>query len=355
MKKKLPDMSAVSFVDEIISDAVKRRASDIHFEMTDDALNVRVRCDGVLSPVGTVGRELGKKAVSRIKVMSGMDISEHKRAQDARITACGADIRVLVTPCENGENAFLRILDKRYCKGGAAELGIDGETLEKYKKLKGCEGLILLAGPTGSGKSSTMYSMLGEIYSDASGRVNTVTLEDPVEYTVTGATQITVNLRGGMTFKEASRAVLRLDPDIIAIGEIRDTSSAEAAYRSASTGHMTLATVHAKNATSLISRMRDFGIGEARLTDVLRGVVFQRLVKRVCPDCGGSGCDRCGKSGYFGRIGAFGIVTAGENEKMTKERLYAADRELADSLYRLAEKKITTDSEVKRVLWTYLI
>ena len=347
MKNDQSDSTAVSFVDEVIAIAIRERASDIHFEPRENEMIVRIRVDGVLRRIGTVTAELRERVISRLKVISGINLTERKKAQDGRASINeNVDIRISTLPVLYGEKVVIRILNKLSRPSGAKSLGIEDENLIRYKRLLHSDsGLILIAGPTGSGKPSTMYQMLTELAHD---EVNIVTLEDPIEYNIAGTNQIAINERVGMTFPAAMKSVLRQDPDIIAIGEIRDAQTAEIAYRSAITGHLTLTTVHTKNASTLLNRMDSIGINTAMMEGTLRGVIIQQLVKRVCKKCRGSGCEACGGTGYYGRVGVFGVSTF--TDKVTPDRLRDADIALSDNCRNLVERGITTKLEAEHVL-----
>ena len=347
MKNDQSDSTAVSFVDEVIAIAIRERASDIHFEPRENEMIVRIRVDGVLRRIGTVTAELRERVISRLKVISGINLTERKKAQDGRASINeNVDIRISTLPVLYGEKVVIRILNKLSRPSGAKSLGIEDENLIRYKRLLHSDsGLILIAGPTGSGKTSTMYQMLTELAHD---EVNIVTLEDPIEYNIAGTNQIAINERVGMTFPAAMKSVLRQDPDIIAIGEIRDAQTAEIAYRSAITGHLTLTTVHTKNASTLLNRMDSIGINTAMMEGTLRGVIIQQLVKRVCKKCRGSGCEACGGTGYYGRVGVFGVSTF--TDKVTPDRLRDADIALSDNCRNLVERGITTKLEAEHVL-----
>lgn len=347
MKNNQSDSEAVRFVDEVIATAIREHASDIHFEPRKDEMIVRIRIDGALRCIRIVPDELREKVISRLKVMSKMNLTERKKSQDGKVSINeNIDIRVSTLPILYGEKAVIRILDKLSRPHGAKSLGIEGENLIRYNKLlHSGSGLILIAGPTGSGKTSTMYEMLTELACD---EVNIVTIEDPIEYNITGTNQIAINERVGMTFPVAMKSVLRQDPDIIAIGEIRDAQTAEIAYRAAITGHPTLATVHAQNASTLMSRMDSVGINTAMMEETLRGVIIQRLVRRVCKKCHGNGCEKCGGTGYYGRIGVFGVSAF--TEKTMPNCLHDADIALEDNCRDLVERGITTKSEAEHVL-----
>ena len=347
MKNNQPDSAAVRFIDEVIAIAIRERASDIHFEPREGEMIVRIRVDGVLRRIMTVSNELRERVISRLKVISKMKLTERKKPQDGRAGINeNIDIRVSTLPTLHGEKVVIRILNKLLRPHGAQLLGIEGENLIRYKELLRLgSGLILIAGPTGSGKTSTMYEMLTELASD---EINIVTLEDPVEYNIAGTNQIAINESVGMTFPVVMRSVLRQDPDIIAIGEMRDAQTAEIAYRAAITGHLTLATVHVGNASSLLSRMNNIGINADMVQEILRGVIVQQLVRRVCKKCSGRGCEECGGTGYHGRIGVFGISAF--TGKVTPESLRDTDIALTDNCRNLVERGITTKLEAEHVL-----
>lgn len=349
MKETPPDSAVVRIVDELLDYAVRNRASDVHFEPAEDGMAVRMRVDGDLTYVRTLSGPLGERAVSRLKVISGMDLTQHRRAQDGRASLSeNVDIRVATLPTLLGEKATVRILDKLYRPHGPEPLGIEGENRIRYDALLSSgDGLTLIVGPTGSGKSTTLYEILCALRSE---RLNIVTLEDPVEYRVGGINQIAVDPGAGMGFSFGMQSVLRQDPDLIAVGEIRDPESAEATCRAAITGHPVFSTVHSRNAAALPDRMAKLGIPRNLLEETLRGVICQRLVRRLCPECGGAGCDACRQRGYAGRIGVFGILIFPDGGPVTPEAFGAADEALAGNCRRLISRGITSREEVQRVL-----
>ncbi|AFZ31747.1 type II secretion system protein E [Gloeocapsa sp. PCC 7428] len=319
----------------LLSGALRNRASDIHLEPTAEGLRVRYRIDGVLRDITMLPPEQSRRVIVALKVMSNMDISESRRPQDGRIeekysTATAADIgmdmRVSTLPCVNGEKAVIRLLPRENPFSNIDNLGFSPETLSLYKNwLQQPQGMIILTGPTGSGKTSTLYTSLQSV---AKENVNVVTVEDPVEYVLPRITQTQVNEAAGMTFAAGLRAILRQDPDIIMVGEIRDHETAETAVRAALTGHLVFTTLHTNDAIGVIPRLKDIGPDPALLSDALLGIVAQRLVRRVCPHCGepytpteadlrvlgidlsqanasqwrkGKGCSACFHSGYLGR------------------------------------------------------
>ncbi len=319
----------------IISGALRNRASDIHLEPGRDGLRVRYRIDGVLRDITTLPPELTRRVIAAIKVMADMDISESRRPQDGRIAKqytaqteapVGLDMRVSTLPCMGGEKAVIRLLPQQNPFESLDDLGLDPETLQIYQGwLSQPQGMVVLTGPTGSGKTSTLYTSLQAIARES---VNVVTVEDPVEYVLPRITQTQVNEKAGMTFSAGLRAILRQDPDVIMVGEVRDNATAETAIRAALTGHLVLTTLHTNDAVSTIPRLKDIGPDPGLLSDALLGIVGQRLVRRVCPHCSapymptelelrslnltpaqanlsqwrkGRGCNRCFNSGYLGR------------------------------------------------------
>ncbi len=326
---------AVRLVNSILERAANERASDIHVEPRAEGVVIRMRVDGKLRTVLTVPDDLKRTVVSRLKIMGGMDIAESRVPQDGRanvlVKGRSIDLRISTIPAMYGEKAVIRLLDKSAQLTDARAIGLEGENIKKYQQLLGCaHGMILIVGPTGSGKSSTMYAMIRSLNTD---EVNLVTLENPVEYDIDGVTQVQINEKTGMTFAGGLRAILRQDPDIIAVGEIRDSETAEIAIRSAITGHLVLSTVHTGDALSAIDRLVDIGVAPYMISDALDGVISQRLVRRICPHCKeayiptpeqlaaigckkdekvrfyrGKGCPQCYHTGYLGRTAAFEIL-----------------------------------------------
>lgn len=325
----------ISRIKTIISGALRNRASDIHLEPTKDGLLVRYRIDGILRDITTLPQEISRRAVVALKVMSDMDIAESRRPQDARIGEryssgqgfdVGLDMRVSTLPCVGGEKVVIRLLPQENPFSTIEELGFTPKALETYKNwLHQPQGMIIFTGPTGSGKTSTLYTSLQRV---ATEYVNVVTVEDPVEYVLPRITQTQVHEAAGMTFAAGLRAILRQDPDIIMVGEVRDEETAETAVRAALTGHLVLTTLHTNDAVSAIPRLKDIGPDPSLISDALLGIVAQRLVRRVCPHCAephtptdqdlkllrltrdrahasswrkGQGCSKCFQSGYMGR------------------------------------------------------
>jgi len=319
----------------ILASALQYRASDIHLEPTKDGLRIRLRIDGILRDIQTLPVEISRKVIVALKVMAEMDIAESRKPQDGRIgekynsednTAKGLDLRVSTLPCVGGEKIVIRLLPQENPFTTIADLGFTEKTRHTYEGwLRQPQGMIIFTGPTGSGKTSTLYTSLQAI---ATEKVNVTTVEDPVEYVLSNITQTQVNELAGMTFASGLRAILRQDPDIIMVGEIRDAETAETAIRAALTGHLILTTMHTNDAPSAIPRIKDMGLDPSLVSDALLGVVAQRLVRRVCTHCAstyvpsdheleaigidrseikqsnfrkGQGCAKCLNEGYLGR------------------------------------------------------
>jgi general secretion pathway protein E len=331
----------IKLVNLVLLEAVKRRASDVHVQPYEDRLAIRFRIDGVLHDVFDPPPALQAEIISRIKVMGGMNIAEHRLAQDGRATVeVGdrvVDLRVSTLPTSFGERAVIRLLDKSSRLYHLSDLGMRDVALEMFRKqIHMDHGIILVTGPTGSGKSTTLYAALQEINSK---ELNILTLEDPIEYRLEGISQTQVNYQKGMTFASGLRHVLRQDPDIIMVGEIRDGETARMAIQSALTGHLVFSTLHTNDAAGAVTRMLDLGVEPYLLASSLLGVLAQRLVRRICPECRavyapvtedfhrwnlmpedmasqtlykGAGCPACSGTGYTERIGIFEMLTVTE-------------------------------------------
>jgi general secretion pathway protein E/type IV pilus assembly protein PilB len=384
----------ISRVKTIISGALRNRASDIHLEPMSDGLRVRYRIDGILRDITTLPADVSRRAIVALKVMCNMDISESRRPQDGRIgenytsgeeTQLGLDMRVSTLPCVGGEKAVIRLLPRRNPFSGLEDLGFSPKNLELYKSwLQQPQGMIILTGPTGSGKTSTLYNSLQAV---ATENVNVVTVEDPVEYVLPRITQTQVHEAAGMTLAAGLRAILRQDPDIIMVGEIRDNETAETAIRAALTGHLVLTTLHTNDAVSAIPRLKDIGPDPGLVSDALLGIVAQRLVRKVCLDCAephtpteaelrklglsieeanpqawrrGKGCSKCFNSGYLGREAIVELLNVDDTVRrliyegtMTQLHRYLGEINF-DSFRMAAIKKVTTGvttlTEVLRVL-----
>ncbi len=323
----------IALVNLVLDRAVTLGASDVHVEPRRDRLVVRARVDGVLREILEVPRPAAPAVVSRLKIMAGLDIAIKRSPQDGRssirVGEARVGVRVSTLPSQEGEKVVLRLLDPRGATRSLEALGIEGELRAGLDLALGREhGLFLVTGPTGSGKSTTLYAALQS--RDRAGR-NIVTLEDPVEYRVEGVTQVQVQPRAGLTFAAALRAVLRQDPDVVMVGEIRDRETAEVGLAAALTGHLVLTTLHTNDAASAVSRLVEMGAARYLVAGGLTGVLAQRLVRRLCPECrtavpmtgdafrdlglptpthlpAAVGCDRCDGTGYRGRVGIFELL-----------------------------------------------
>lgn len=347
MKTNRTESATADVAENLLAQAAELRASDLHLEPRGEGTAVRVRVDGELRQLRVLPRELGDRVTARLKALAGMDLTDRKTPQDGRFSRDQTDVRVSTLPTLRGEALTARLLNGDARPHGAEALGFFGEALSLYDRMLRLEsGLVLIVGPSGSGKSTTLYEMLSTL-SGASRSV--VTLEDPVEYTMDGVSQVPVNGLAGVRFADGMRAVLRQDPDVVAVGEVRDAESARAVHRAAITGRPVFATVHARNAGTLPGRMNDLAVSPGMLAESLRGLIVQRLVRRTCPACGGNGCDACGGSGFRGRVGAFGCALLADGESASPARLREADEMLAENCGALAAQGITTEEEADRV------
>ncbi|CAN5679473.1 GspE/PulE family protein [soil metagenome] len=358
------DGPIVRLVDRLLRDAAGEGASDLHIEPQGAGLVVRARVDGILRLVREVPGSERAAVLSRIKVMAGMDISVRRRPQDLgfRLAREGRQlsVRASTLPVEDGEKAVLRILDPSQVPSGLDALGLAPDDLRRLRAvIRMGRGVVLAAGPTGSGKSSTLFGAMGEV---DRGRQNVVTLEDPIEYRVGGVNQVQVHPRAGLTFPAALRAVLRQDPDVIMVGEIRDRETAEIAMAAAVTGHLVLSTIHTTDAPGGITRLLQMGVPPHLVAGGLSGIVAQRLVRVRCGDCGGhaDGCGSC-HEGYRGRTGVFELLIM--NEALRDEVMRGAGTEvlrkrardggmgtMASDARRKVAEGVTTPHEVARVL-----
>ncbi|MDG0866396.1 GspE/PulE family protein [Candidatus Lucifugimonas marina] len=354
------DSPVIQAIDSLISQAAKARATDIHIEPMESRVRVRFRVDGFLQEVGYLPLAAHNAIISRLKIMSGMDIAERKRPQDghfaAQIAENEIEVRAATTDTVHGEMAVLRILNKSLKLFSLKDLGLSPGISDSLKDLiKAPYGIILVSGPTGAGKTTTLYAGLNEI---DSRRLNIITIEDPVEYRFPGINSIQINDKAGLTFPTSLRAVLRLDPDVVLVGEIRDAETARIAVQAALTGHLVMSSVHANDAVRAVSRMVDLGVEPFLLSSALLGVVSQRMVRRVCEHCVtdkipegeeaaaaeqmgvstgstipmGEGCYFCGFTGYRGRTGIYEVLSASEEfrqlimQKATNTELMAEAR-----------------------------
>ncbi len=348
----------IRMLNAILAEAIQQGASDIHFEPQERGLIVRFRIDGVLQERHTPSREIQNQLLTRIKVLSKLDIAEHRLPQDGRVKlklgGREIDFRVSTVPVAYGERIVLRILDK-----GNVTLGLDKIGMPDIKAFKRCitqsQGIVLVTGPTGSGKTTTLYSALSELQTP---EINIMTIEDPVEYKLPGMAQIGVNPKIGLTFAKGLRHILRQDPDVVMIGEIRDQETAEIAIQASLTGHLVLTTLHTNDAPSAITRLVDMGIEPYLLSSSVIGALAQRLVRQICSDCKesykpsdeellelgikraqlkagklmrGMGCAKCFGSGYRGRRGLYELMSI--TPAIKKQLLESAD---ASALQRIA-------------------
>jgi general secretion pathway protein E len=275
---------------------------------------VRFRIDGGLREVVQPNRALHAALISRLKIMAELDIAEKRLPQDGRISlrlgSRAVDVRVSTLPSAHGERAVLRLLDKSEARLTLEAVGMQGRVLQQIDQLiHQPHGILLVTGPTGSGKTTSLYAALQRL--DA-GRSNIMTVEDPIEYELPGVGQTQVNAKIDLSFAKALRAILRQDPDVIMIGEIRDFETAQIAIQASLTGHLVLATLHTNDAASAVTRLTDMGVEPFLLSSSLLGVLAQRLVRKRCTDCGGAGCEHCGHTGYAGRTGIFELLVASD-------------------------------------------
>ena len=380
------DAPIIRLINALLTEAVKENASDIHIETFEKRLVVRYRVDGVLREVVEPKRVLAPLLVSRIKVMAKLDIAEKRVPQDGRISirigGREIDLRVSTMPSSNGERVVMRLLDKQAGRLNLSSLGMDKKELARFKNiLHRPHGIVLVTGPTGSGKTTSLYAGLSEL-NDSSR--NILTVEDPIEYNIEGIGQTQVNNKAEMTFARGLRAMLRQDPDVVMVGEIRDSETADIAVQASLTGHLVLSTLHTNTAVGAVTRMFDMGVEPFLLSSSLVGVVAQRLVRVLCPDCkapylpdnsereflglgehvGHSmfkpvGCKRCNNSGYRGRRGIYEIVSVDSNirrmihdkvpeDVMIKEARLTGRSILDDGKEKVLEG-ITTVEEILRV------
>ena len=357
-----PGSSIIRLVDQLIAEAIRAGASDLHLEPEEQGIAVRHRVDGVIRHVRILPRYVAPSLVSRVKILSGLDIADRMRPQDgrARVAVFGSvvDLRVSTLPVSHGEKIVIRVLDGTAGLRTLEAIGFADADLARIRRLLECrEGLVLVTGPTGSGKTTTLYAALREI--QARG-VNVVTVEDPIEYRLPGVVQVQVHEKAGLTFGAALRSIVRQDPDVILVGEIRDRETAEIAIQASLTGHLVLSTLHTNDAASAVTRLIDIGVPSYQIATAVKGVVAQRLVRRVCPACRAVGCDACEGAGYRGRRAIAEILTTSpEFERQVAagaptESLAAAARasgcaSLWDSGLALVQKGETTMDELRRV------
>lgn len=379
----------VQLVRSILEQGVRRRASDIHIEALEYQVRIRFRIDGSLVQIMNYDIDLLPVIVARIKIIGGMDISEKRKPQDGRIAMTvdrrEYDVRVSILPTINGEKVVMRLTSKEGLTRDKKNLGFSDEELEKFDRiLKNPHGIILVTGPTGSGKSTTLYTALSELNTED---VNIITVEDPVEANMEGINQVHVNEKAGLTFASALRSILRQDPDIIMIGEIRDGETAGIAVKAAITGHLVVSTLHTNGTASTVTRLVDMGMESYLIGDALVGVIAQRLVRRLCPECKRLtyateeekrllgvttigevpiyepvGCEACGDTGYHGRIGVYEImpvtndlrikIAAGARADEIKEQAVSEGMNtLSVSAARLCVEGVTSFKEALKIAY----
>lgn len=379
----------VVLVNSLVEQAVRQRASDVHIEAGPDRVRVRFRVDGVLYTTSAYDLRLLPAIVARVKIISGLDISEKRKPQDGRFSVTvdrrEYDVRVSTLPTVYGEKCVMRLAQKKALSRSKRVLGLTPEDLVKFDHiLKRPNGIVLVTGPTGSGKSTTLYTALSELNSE---KVNIVTVEDPVEANIEGINQVQVNPKADLTFANALRSILRQDPDIIMIGEIRDGETASIAVQASITGHLVVSTLHTNDTASSITRLLDMGVESYLIADATVGIIAQRLVRRLCPNCKRSrpileheaeylglprevwaettlaepvGCRRCGGTGYYDRIGVYEVmeITTGLRTMIarrcsTDELRQQAIREgmvtMQENARRLVLEGVTSLNEMQRI------
>jgi general secretion pathway protein E len=311
------DAPVIRMINTILKQAIHAEASDVHLEAFERKSVVRFRVDGNLRDIVDMRRDLHAALVSRIKIMASLDIAEKRMPQDGRISlrigGKAIDIRVSTLPTSHGERVVMRLLEKNYERLDLKTLGMAEDTFSSFDQLiHRPHGIVLVTGPTGSGKTTTLYAALLRLRNKTN---NIMTVEDPIEYNLDGIGQTQVNSRIDMSFARALRAILRQDPDIVMIGEIRDIETAQIAVQASLTGHLVLATLHTNDAPSAVTRLIDMGIEPFLLSSTLLGVLGQRLIRLKCQACQGAGCAICGQSGYSGRAGIYELMTTNEKIK----------------------------------------
>jgi len=392
LEKMAGQSPVIKFVNYLISNAVREGASDIHIEPKPRCTRIRYRIDGVLFQMMESPVKMHSAVVSRIKIMSNLDISERRLPQDGKISVIvagrGIDLRVSVLPTSHGEKVVIRILDSSSILRGLDQLGMEPDVMGAFgEQIALPHGILLVTGPTGSGKSTTLYSALGQMDGE---KLNVSTVEDPVEYELDFCNQVQVREQIGMTFASALRSLLRQDPDIIMIGEIRDNETARIAVQAALTGHLVLSTLHTNDAPSSITRLVNIGIDAYLIAASLNAVLAQRLVRKICPKCKepyevpenmrrhielagvssenlfhGAGCDHCRGSGYAGRLGIYELLIIDDSFKdminkdasvtnMRQEFRQSGQASLFDDGIKKVQQGLTTIEEVLRVTEAYI-
>ena len=377
------DAPIIRLINALLAEAIRENASDVHIETFEKDLVVRFRVDGVMREVVRPKRELAPLLVSRIKVMARLDIAEKRVPQDGRISlkigGREVDVRVSTMPASSGERVVLRLLDKQAGRLNLQHLGMDDKTLARLQEVvHKPHGIFLVTGPTGSGKTTTLYASLAEL---SAKTINILTVEDPIEYNLAGIGQTQVNTKADMTFARGLRAILRQDPDVVMVGEIRDLETAEIAVQASLTGHLVMSTLHTNTAVGAVTRLMDMGVEAFLLSSSLVGVLAQRLVRQLCDSCRvqrpataaeleflretsalvyeADGCDACSQSGYRGRTGIYELVVVDDrirqliHDRVSEQELSGYARRVAPSIREDGKAKVlagvTTVQEVLRV------
>lgn len=378
------DAPIIKLLNAILAEAIRKNASDIHIEPFETQLRVRFRIDGQLKVVLTPKIQFASMLVSRIKVMAKLDIAEKRLPQDGRIAiklgGRAVDLRISTIPSSFGERVVMRLLDKSAGRLDLTDLGLPDDQLVRLKKLlQKPHGILLVTGPTGSGKTTTLYASLSRLNDN---QRNIMTVEDPVEYNIEGINQTQVNTKADMTFAKGLRAILRQDPDVVMIGEIRDYETAEIAVQASLTGHLVLSTLHTNTAVGAISRLKDMGVEPFLLSSSLLGVMAQRLVRRICPECSEQqpadeaeckmlgvasaeimrpvGCEACSYTGYQGRMGIYELleidntvrqmIHSGESDQAIEGYVHQTTPSIYHSAMQLVLNRQTSLEEVMRVV-----
>jgi general secretion pathway protein E len=348
------DAPVIRMINALLTQSLREGASDIHIEPFEQTSVVRFRVDGSLRDIVRPKKAIHASLISRIKIMSQLDIAEKRLPQDGRITlrigGKPVDVRVSTLPTGHGERAVLRLLDKEAGRLDLGHLGMSPDLLPQFDKLiNQPHGIVLVTGPTGSGKTTTLYAALSRLNA---ATTNIMTVEDPIEYDLHGIGQTQVNARIDMTFAKALRAILRQDPDVIMIGEIRDLETAQIAVQASLTGHLVLATLHTNDAAAAVTRLLDMGIEPFLLSSSLLGVMAQRLVRKLCVHCKrfdgtywhAVGCERCGHTGYHGRVGVYELL---ETNDQIRAQIHnqASEAEIRDAAVKAGMKTMREDGE----------
>jgi general secretion pathway protein E len=355
------DAPAIRLINAVLYEAVRAGASDIHIEPFERTLAVRLRVDGVLQDLLAPPLRLHAALASRVKIMAGLDIAERRLPQDGRIAlrvgGRDVDVRVSIVPTAAGERVVLRLLDRASVLRDVSDLGLSAATTAGLSGILACpHGLFLVTGPTGSGKTTTLYALLQRL---ATGERNVLTIEDPVEYQLRGIGQMQVAPRIGLTFAAGLRAILRQDPDVILVGEIRDRETMEIAMQAALTGHLVLATLHTNDAASALTRLLDMGAEPFLIASSVLGALAQRLVRRVCAACGGAGCTACHGDGFRGRTGIHELLVIDDEARalimrrsdasaLRRHATTAGMTTLREDGFGKAAAGVTTEGEVLR-------